>query len=120
MLKMLLVVFLLLITLSLQAETLGFYTAGYRNDGKNHTLRTYLFVDHYQLIATLILDADNNWFIDEDEVTMIPLFLVEGSQGDATYQGRGALIIVDGNKAELIMPDGVEMNLRSTNIVPIK
>ena len=112
--------FAMLAVTVLTAETLGFYAAGFRYDGKNRELRTYLFVDHYRQVATIILDADNNWFIDENEVTIVHINTIEGKQGHAMYQGNGVIITINGTRAELILEGGYEINLRATALVPVE
>ncbi len=104
----------------LTADTLGFFTSGYRHDGKNQQVHVYVFVDHYRQQMVLIFDKDYNWYIDEDEVTIVPVRMVEGGvQGEATYTALGITFEVKGITADLYL-QGTRIRMRSTNLVPIK
>ena len=112
---------LLLLSATLHADTLGFFSFGYRHDGVNREVHSYVFVDHYRRIVTIIFDRDSNGFIEQDELEMIHVEADPGSQqGNARYIGAGVILDVDGRNAWLTIPGGITIKFKSTQLIPIE
>lgn len=118
--KLWLIVILALLPAALPADTLGYFSFGFVHDGVRRESHTFLFVDHHARLAVIILDTNNDWWFDQEEVTIVELTAeTGGTQGDATYRSPGIQIVVDGNDATMRI-QGITIMFRSTQMIPLR
>jgi len=121
--KIILLFLLVLILVPLSADTMGYFAFAYHRDGRRYNRHVYAFVDHYAEVVVVVLDADNNWYLDQDEVYIYSV-AVTGDQGNGVYENQYIKLVTHRNHdAELhIFSNGEEVvvHMRGTSQVPIQ
>lgn len=98
--KLLMSLLLILISVSIFAESQSFFAYGFKRGLRNHDFHTYVMVDFEEETMVIITDWNNDWRITEEEVWIYSVIPV-GEPFDAVWEIENLLFEVKGNKGTL-------------------